>query len=1002
MVSRIAVYSKITDTRGAVRQKSLQDLPISGKIQKVELVDIYTVNKKLSDKELKESASILANPVTEWAKIRVKSQESRVQNEIIIGNDNYTLDAKRYTLFDWAIEIGFLPGVTDNVGSTTRQAIEDHLKVKFSEEEGVYSSQVTFLTGTLTQKDVQILVDSLYNPLIQRAQVKSSVQYKKDGGMDFVVPKVELHHSPKVLEVDLNVSDEELAKIGKEGIKDSGGERRGPLAMELDYMKAIQNYFKNKKRNPTDVELEAIGQTWSEHCKHTIFADPIDEVKDGLFKTYIKNATEKISKKDFIAKVFNDNSGAINFDDKYLITHKVETHNTPSALDPFGGAITGIVGVNRDALGFGLGAKPVFNTYAFCFADPDDEKPLYRDQSLAQKMLSPKRIMEGVIEGINAGGNQSGIPTPQGLLYFDDRYKGKPLVFAGTVGLIPKKVGGKNATEKKAKPGDYIVMLGGKVGIDGIHGATFSSEGLHTGSPAAAVQIGDPITQKKFSDALVKEARDMNLYNSITDNGAGGLSSSVGEMANESGGAVVDLDKVPLKYPGLDPWQIWISESQERMTLSVPKSKWRKFEKLLKSRGVEAWVIGEFNKSGKCVVKYKGKTVMDLDLEFLHNGLPKRQQLTTYNLQLTEEPNIPVPKDLTKTFLGMLDRLNITSYDFISTQYDHTVQGTAVTYPVQGKGRVNSEAHVVKPVYESDKGLVLSQGMYPSYSEIDPYNMAASSIDTAVKNAIVAGADPGKIALLDNFCWCSSNEPKRLGQLINACRAVYDVAVAYGTPYISGKDSMFNDFKGYDEKGKEIKISIPPTLLISSIGITENVMDAVTIDFKMEGDLIYVLGETFDEAGGSEYFKSLGALGNTTPKVDTTKNLKLYKAYAKALKQGLIVSGIGINIGGLGVALAKSALAGDVGVDINLKDLPGKVSREDLALYSQSQGRILVSINPKNKSKFEQTLKGNALSEIGKVTKGGQIKIKGLKGNLIVDTKVDEALRNYKRRFKDW
>lgn len=1004
MISRIAVYQKVPDTRATVRQKSLTNFPFHKKIKSLTLVDIYTVEKKLSDVQLEKVSEALINPVTEGSKIRVDGDKAKT----LFVN----LDKNFKTDFDWAIEIGFLPGVTDNVAKTTKQMIEDHLRLKFAEIEDVYSSQVTLIEGSLTKGEVEEIAGGMFNPLIQRVHIKNFGEYKRAGGMDFTVPKVKLvpakagSHTNNVLEINLNVSDEELEVIGKQGIMGPDKKRRGPLALDLYYMRVIRDHFIKLGRNPTDIELETLAQTWSEHCKHTIFANPLDDIKDGLFKTYIKAATEKVKKlkgsKDITVSVFKDNSGAIKFDDDFLITHKVETHNTPSALDPFGGSITGIVGVNRDALGFGLGAKPVFNTYGFCFADPSDTKPLYRDAQKLQVMLPPKRIMEGVIAGVNAGGNQSGIPTPMGFLYFDDRYKGKPLVFCGTVGLIPKKTAGRKSWEKQAKKGDYVVMVGGKVGLDGIHGATFSSESLHTGSPSTAVQIGDPITQKKFSDAIAKEARDLGLYNSITDNGAGGLSSSVGEMAKESGGVEINLEKVPLKYHGLDPWQIWISESQERMTLAVPKNKWQKFEQLMKSRGVDAWVIGEFTKSKKCVVKYDGKVIMDLDLKFLHDGLPKRSQTSVQSRQNFKEPEIKSEDNLTKGFLKMLNRLNISGYDFLSTQYDHTVQGTAVTYPLQGRGRVNTETTVVKPLYESEKGLVLSQGMYPSYSEIDSYKMAAASIDTAFKNAVVAGANPEKIALLDNFCWCSSSDADRLYQLKKACEGVYDLSIAYQAPLISGKDSMFNDFKGFDEKGNPLKISIPPTLLISSIAIIEDVSSAVTIDAKFRGDLIYILGETFAELGGSEYFNSLGYQGSNVPSTDPKKNLKIYQQYAKAVEQGLISAAIGVNRGGLAVALAKMSAAGKLGMNISLKDLPGKISLDQEALYSESAGRILLTIDPKNKHKFENLMKGLKSSNIGEVSQIDAIRIKGIQGKEIVTAKVGDALESYRKRFREW
>lgn len=1002
MISRIAVYQKVPDARASVRQKNFSNnLHLGKKIKSLTLVDIYTVTKILNHEQLKAVATTLINPVTEYSKIRVKSLESRVEEELFVNTEGVEKPK-----FDWAIEIGFLPGVTDNIGKTTKQMIEDHLKIKFSDFEDVYSSQVTLIEGELSEAEVQNIAASLYNPLIQRVHIKSLMEYRKIGGMDFVAPKVSIAGNKKVSEIDLNIVDEELEKIGREGIMGEDGLTRGPLALNIDYMRTIRDYFAKHKRNPTDIELETLAQTWSEHCKHTIFADPIDDIKDGLYKTYIKAATRKVKEirgsDDITVKVFTDNSGAIEFDEDYLVTHKVETHNTPSALDPFGGAITGIVGVNRDALGFGLGAKPVFNTYGFFFADPDDKKPIFRDAQKTQAMLSPKRIMEGVVAGVNAGGNQSGIPTPVGVMYFDPRYKGKPLVFCGTVGLIPKKVGGRKSWEKKAKPGDFVVMVGGKVGLDGIHGATFSSETLHSGSPSTAVQIGDPITQKKFSDAIAKEARDLGLYNSITDNGAGGLSSSVGEMARESGGVEVHLEKVPLKYPGLDPWQIWISESQERMTLSVPKNKWKEFEELMKSRGVEAWVIGEFTKSKKCVVKFEGKKIMDLDLEFLHDGLPKRNQESRIMNQVFREPKLINETDLTKMFVRMMGRLNNSGYDFLSTQYDHTVQGTAVTSPVQGRGRVNAEAGVVRPLYDSDRGLVLSQGFFPSYSEIDAYKMAAASIDTAFKNAVISGANPEKIALLDNFCWCSSDEPERLYQLKKACEGVYDMSVAYLAPLISGKDSMFNDFRGYDAQGNAIKISIPPTLLISSIGIIEDVNNAVTIDLKFPGDLIYILGETFDELGGSEYSDILGNTGNKVPSTDSKENLKIYRRYAKAAAEGLIASAIGVNRGGLSVALAKTAIAGKLGVNVLLKDLPGKVGHDQKALFSESTGRILLTVNPENKSKFESLMKGIKFAQLGEVSNIDAIKIKGLKNKEIVSVKVGEVLDTYRKRFRDW
>ncbi len=983
MVTRIEVVSKILDPRATAKKRKLESFGYKGKIEDVFLADVYTIEKTFNANLLGEITSSLHNPVNQ---------------------DTYINKVVPFK-FNWALETGYLPGVTDNIANTAKEIVEDLLKTNFSQKEGIYSSQLFLIKGNLSKKEIEEISLLLINPLIQRTHIKSFSSFKKDNGMDKIVPKVNLQNKLKVDDINLNISDEELIKIGKSGIENKDGTRRGPLALSLEYMKAIQDYFKKLGRKPTDIEIESIAQTWSEHCKHTIFADQIDEIQKGLFKTYIRKATEEIrkkkGKKDFCYSVFTDNSGAIEFDEKYLITHKAETHNSPSALDPFGGAITGIVGVNRDAIGFGLGAKPIANTYGYCFADPNTKKNLFRDKQLTQKQLSPRRILDGVIDGVNSGGNCSGIPTPQGFVFFHERYQGKPLVFVGTVGLIPKKISGKNSCKKKAKPDDYIVVVGGRVGQDGIHGATFSSEALDSGSPATAVQIGDPITQKKLSDAIVKEARGMNLYNSITDNGAGGISCSVAEMAKESNGCEVDLDKVPLKYPGLEPWKIWISESQERMTLSVPKKSWKEFSKLMQRRGVEAVIIGKFNNSGICRVNYNGQTIMEIDMEFLHEGLPHRLIKTKEPKRNYKKIIVPKQKNIQEIFFKLLKSLNITSFEYISSQYDHEVQANSVLKPLIGKGKVNSESSVVAPVLGSKKGAVLSQGIYPTYSEIDPYNMAGASIDTAIRNVVATGGNIDKIAILDNFCWCSSNDPERLWQLKQAAKGCYDFATAYETPFISGKDSMFNDFKGYDEKGKEIKISVPPTLLISSIGVIDDILKTNSIDVKIPGDLIYLIGQTTEDLGGSEYFGQLKIKGGDVPKTNALKNRSMYKDFYKATEKGLVASAIAATRGGIGVALAKMSMAGMLGIEVSIKKMDG-LKRDDFVLFSESQGRIIVTVDPKNKNEFEKLMKKHSLAQLGKVGKNNTFVITGLNGKEIIKTKVEDILNIYKSTFKDY
>ncbi len=431
---------------------------VCSKVEDVEVVRVLTVGKEFSEDEMEKIAGAAMNPVTEEFKI----------------GGGYKCDD-----FEWVLEVGFLPGVTDNVGHTAKELIEDLLDCSFAENEAVFSSKMFLINGNLSEEEVREIGENVANVLIERIHVKDRASYETDGGMDVVEPLVKLEKGVKVGEVDLEISDEELEELGKKGILDENGSRRGPLALTLNELHTIRDYFRSEGRNPTDVELESIAQTWSEHCKHKIFASPLDEVKGGLYRDYIKKATNDVRKakgdEDFCVSVFSDNAGAIKFNDKYFITDKAETHNSPSALDPFGGAITGIVGVNRDALGFGMGAKPIVNRYGFCFADPRDEEPLWRDEARTDEMLPPARIAEGVIEGVEAGGNQSGIPGPQGFIYYNERYKGKPLVFVGTVGMIPVEVGGERSDEKAAKNGDHVVMIGGRVGQDGIHGATFSS-----------------------------------------------------------------------------------------------------------------------------------------------------------------------------------------------------------------------------------------------------------------------------------------------------------------------------------------------------------------------------------------------------------------------------------------------------------------------------------------------------------------------------------------------
>ena len=983
------------DTRGPLLRDKLNSLELSTVIEEVWLSEVYTLEGDFSQIRLQEAAGLLLNPVI---------------------HDCLINEARPLNSAEVILEVGFLPGVTDNVAHSATETLADAWGKPLELDQGVYSSTIYYLkaAAALTVEDRRLVGRILANALIERLDWKEGARYEADQGMDCIIPRVRLEAGKKVSLVDLEISEAELLALGKEGIIDHRDEqgnvvRRGPLALDRPSLGAIADYFATvEKRQPTDLELEALAQTWSEHCKHTIFAAAIDELEEGLYKTYIKGATRKIRQErgadDICVSVFVDNSGAIIFDDDYLVTDKVETHNSPSALDPFGGSITGIVGVNRDTVGFGLGAKPIINRYGFCVAAPGDMEPLYRSPGGRNQALRPRRILDGIVDGVRVGGNCSGIPTTQGFLTFHPGYKGKPLVFVGTVGLIPRKTeAGRLSHEKAALAGDYIVVLGGRVGLDGIHGATFSSEALTGGSPATAVQIGDPITQKKFTDAIVKEVRQRNLYSSITDNGAGGISCSVAEMARECGGCRVELEKVPVKYPGMAPWEIWISESQERMTLAVPPEKWPELEGLLKSRGVEAVVIGEFTDSGRCQVSYQGEKIMDMELEFLHNGQPAKRLLT--KIRPSEENEVFLPPlaelSLEDLFVKMFKRLNLASHAYVSTQYDFEVQGGSVLKPLVGSQQIDGFTTVVQPLPESAKGVALSQSLYPAISDLDTYAAAATAIDTAVRNLLAVGTPLSHIALLDNFCWCSSDDPERLWQLKECARACYETAVCYGTPFISGKDSMYNDFRGFDSRDQAVTISVPPTILISSIGVMPDISCLRSFAFVKPGDLLYLLGSGGPEIGGSEYLALLreenlvvaGARGQV-PRFAPAAQLPLYARLQEWTAAGRFRSLYPLAQGGLAYAAGKGALAEGLGCDL---EVPTS-ERLDLFLFNEYPGRFLVSVAPEMGVKLEKEFADNCFTRLGRVRDDEEIII-NQNGKISLQTTASTLLTAYRSTF---
>jgi phosphoribosylformylglycinamidine synthase len=913
--------------------------------------------------------------------------------------------AERSFAGEWEllVEITSRPGVTDPVALTAREALAVCLPHGVPPD-AVIQTAVQYLVNVApgARVDPQELARFFHNPLIQSAACISRAEWTGGTRPPARYPHAVALSPEAVAVIDLDgLSDSQLAELSRERL----------LALSRDEMKAVQKYFGDKgvtasraarglPRGATDVELEMIAQTWSEHCKHKIFNASIEYTEDGrreridsLFRTYIRATTEAVAKKRrYLRSVFHDNSGVIAFDRQTLVCFKAETHNSPSALDPYGGAITGIVGVNRDIMGTGLGARPLFNTNVLCFAFPDTPA-----SEVPAGLLHPRRVREGVHRGIVDGGNQSGIPVAAGAFLYDESYLGKPLVFCGTGGVLPARIRGRDACRKEVRPGDLAVMTGGRIGKDGIHGATFSSEALSESSPTSAVQIGDPITQKKMLDMLL-EARDRGLYRGITDNGAGGLSSSLGEMAGLSGGVSIDLDACPLKYQGLAAWEILVSESQERMSLAVPRESIDAFLQLARLRDVEAAVVGNFTDTGLVEVFAHGKLVGLLDLDFLHGGLPVMNLRAEWSAPATAPAaaptDEPVVGDLTAMMLAILADPNVCSREEWVRCYDHEVQARSVVKPFVGRRRDGpSDGAVMLVRHDSFRGITVTHGICPRYGDHDAYDMAQCAVDEAVRAHVALGGDPEQMAALDNFCWPDPMEgPEnpdgayKLAQLVRACKGLADACRAYQLPLISGKDSMKNDARVGGRK-----ISIRPTLLVSLMGIIRDVRRAHTTDFKDPGDLIYIVGETRGELGGTCLERRLQKKLRACPSVHLPEAWAAYVRLHHALRQGLVRSCHDLSDAGLWAALAECCLGADKGARISLDQVPvsGMPGRDPARiLFCETPSRFLVSVAPAFRAKWERAMAGAAWGLLGEVTPGQDVIIEA-SGALIASIPVD-------------
>ncbi len=962
-----------TDPRGQGLLAEIASLGIVG-VSEVRVADLYFLEGEVDAAALERlGAELLADPVV---------QRYRWQ---VVGEGNVSTPAAESE--DWVVEVALLPGVTDAVAGH----LLDGARVLGIEGLTWAATGTRYvLSGDLREAEVHRIAQSLLcNEVIQ--------QYRLG---EIRPARTAVHRdAPWVETVPMRrATPEELARLSRERL----------LSLDDAEMAAIRDYFAAAGRDPTDVELETLAQTWSEHCVHKTFRALVDyeeyrdgafvrrEQIDGLLRTFLRAATERIAA-PWVLSAFVDNAGILDFDGAYEVSFKVETHNHPSALEPFGGANTGVGGVVRDIIG--VSARPIANTDVLCFGPQD--MPF---ADVPPGVLHPRRVYSGVVAGIEDYGNKMGIPTVNGAILFDPGYTANPLVYCGCLGIAPR-----SRHRNWPRPGDRVVVLGGRTGRDGLHGATFSSAELthETGSVAGgAVQIGNPITEKLVLEAIL-EARDRGLYTAITDCGAGGLSSAVGEMGKDVG-VTVQLEDVPLKYQGLRPWEIWLSEAQERMVLAVAPQDVDEVLDLCRRWDVEATVIGTFRDDGRLVVRYGSETVADLEMSFLHDGLPRRRLRAVWRSRSQPQPALP-GADAGEILQRLLAQPDVASKEEVIRRYDHEVQGGTAIKPLVGPGDGPGDAAVLVPLdavssasglgapplpLEEEgarvgghstnaraRALAVGCGIAPRYGELDPYAMAVAAVDEAVRNVVAVGADPSRIALLDNFCWGNPERPEQMGSLVQAARGCHDAALAYGAPFVSGKDSLYNEYGD----GRGGRIAIPPTLLISALGQLPDVSDAVTMDLKEPGNALYIVGRTRCELGGSYLHRLLGLEGGTVPQ-PAEDGPALAHALHGAMRRGLVRACHDCSEGGLAVAAAEMALAGELGLSLDLAPLPRDAGVTDdlAALYAESNARYLVEVRPGDEAAFAKALAGLPCARIGRVEAEPRLTVRGLSGGQIL------------------
>jgi phosphoribosylformylglycinamidine synthase len=1063
----ISLKPNLFDPEGAALRSRVRDY-FGWEMEDARVVNILTLDTDLSMAELEAArAEVFTNPVTQVSALRGHASaktgaEARGQGDkgaAPSSPHSVSSSMPRYFDFDWAVWVGYRPGVRDTAGSVAIEAISDYLGKTPAPDDAVYTSRLYLLGGkNLSRRQAETIArELLANDIIQQWRVYSQSEWSEAAASPAwpevlngrgsspppLLPKVILAHTPAVREIPIE-SDEQLARLSDER----------NLALNRNDIPVIRNYFmrpgvldaraKVGLGAPTDVELEAISQARSDHCNHNTFRGKFHYrdlltgeslTVDNLFKTCIEAPTLSIlDQSDWVVSVLWDNAGVARFDLDFNYSVTGETHNSPSNMEAYGGALTGIVGIYRDIMGTGKGSRLIAGLYGYCVAPRDHAGPL-------RPHLHPRRLLDGIVEGVKDGGNKHGVPTLFGNLFFHPSYLGKCLVFVACLGIMPREIAGKPVELKRPGAGDLIVMCGGRVGKDGIHGVTASSESYGASTPAGHVQIGDPYTQKKMADFLL-EARDRDLITFITDNGGGGLSSSVGESASLAGGAFVELGKAPLKYEGLDVWEIWVSESQERMTVAIHPRDFESFMELSGKHEVESTVIGRYENTGKLHLGYGGRTCAYLDLSFFSEDFPQWEfdaEWLSPSARGLCEPAMSEPSDYGRLLHALLATPNLCSREWIQRQYDHEVQGGSAVKFMTGRDRdVPNDAAVIRPVLDLSAGLAVAQALLPSYSRIDAYHMAAATIDEAVRRIIAVGGRHDRIGGVDNFCWPDigydpvSNPDGRYkaAQLVRANLALRDLCLAWSIPLLSGKDSMYVDGNLPGEYGERHKVSGLPTLQFTTTGIVSDVMESQTLEAKSPGDLVYLLGRTGNELGGSAYYDLFGYVGLNVPKVagfadpndlDPEKSkalLDLYAAVEEAISSGLVASCHGIYRGGLGVHAAMTAIGGSLGLTVDLAKIPlssgfspgddrvpasihSPVSasvpalRDDKILFSESCGRFLVTVPAAQAAAFERKFDGLPCALAGIVTENPELIITGTSGKEILRENIFSLRRSW-------